>query len=259
MAPPTPAFVLMNRCRTLERWSRPARRSRSASFHCRSGAGDRGDGSAGGKFLDRGRVPGPGSQLDLLNGLLSVEANLTPGLENVLQFANEEGRSSVVAEPMFQLTDGETSTMNRTRRVPVENSFVNPESGVGSRTYAFQEVGLQFRVTLRELNWKSARTSIFISLGDIETAGIDGHPPITRQQEFTVSADMAACGVYLVVALRDGNKAASQRGGLKVGGLDRAEQTETLAFAPVARGAAPMVGGRRGSRTVPPSLQCLLL
>lgn len=190
--------------------------------------------------------------------VLSVETDLTASLKSVLQFANEKGRSGVLAEPLFLLVDGEEGILNRTRRVPVENSVVDPRSGAISRNYTFTEVGLQFRLTLRELNWKTARASIFISLGDVEAQGEEGRPPITRQQEMTLSADMTAGGVYLVGALRDGNSESSQKGGLKLGGVNRAEQTETLVFARVARVGGAVVDeaereAQGNSRLRPPS------
>ncbi|AMV21752.1 hypothetical protein [Planctomyces sp. SH-PL14] len=180
--------------------------------------------------------------------LLSVETDLTASLKSVLQFANEKGRAGVLAEPLFLLVDGEEGILNRTRRVPVENSVIDPRSGAISRNYSFTEVGLQFRLTLRELNWKTARANIFISLGDVEAQGEEGRPPITRQQEMTLSADMTAGGVYLVGALRDGNSESSQKGGLKLGGVNRAQQTETLVFARVARVAAPVFSGPESER-----------
>lgn len=62
-----------------------------------------------------------------------------------------------------------------------------------------------------------------MSLGDVEAQGEEGRPPITRQQEMTLSADMTSGGVYLVGALRDGNSESSQKGGMKLGGVNRAE------------------------------------
>jgi len=167
--------------------------------------------------------------------LLSLETDLTASLKSVLQFANEKGQGGIVAEPLFLLVDGQEATVSRTKRVPYETSVVSPQAGTVSRSFLFQEVGLQFRVKLRELNWQSARASIFISLGDIEVAGVDGRPPTTRQQELTISADMRSGGVYLVGALRDGNLETSQKGGMKFGGRDSGESSETLVFARVAR------------------------
>lgn len=181
--------------------------------------------------------------------LLSLETDLTASLKSVLQFANEKGQGGIVAEPMFLLVDGQEAKLNRTRRVPYETAVVSPQAGTISRNFVFQEVGLQFRVKLRELNWQSARASIFISLGDIESQGTDGRPPITRQQELTMSADMRAGGVYLIGALRDGSLENSQKGGLKFGGLDRGESAETLVFARVARIGDPLAedGGGPGA------------
>lgn len=171
--------------------------------------------------------------------LLSLETDLTASLKSVLQFANEKGRGGIVAEPLFLLVDGEEATVDRTRKVPYESATISSISNTIVKSYTFQQVGLQFRVKLRELNWQAARASIFVSIGDIETQGTDGRPPTTRQQEMTVSADMKAGGVYLVGALRDGSMENTQAGGMKFGGRDRGEESETLIFARVARIGAP--------------------
>ncbi len=179
--------------------------------------------------------------------LLSLETDLTASLKSVLQFANEKGRGGIVAEPLFLLVDGEESTVDRTRKVPYESSTISPQSGTIVKSYTFQQVGLIFKVKLRELNWDSARATIFVSIGDIETQGTDGRPPTTRQQEMTVSADMKAGGVYLVGALWDGSSEDTQQGGLKIGGKTRGEVGQTLVFARVARIGSPLSGAEAGA------------
>ncbi len=186
--------------------------------------------------------------------LLSLETDLTASLKGVLQFVNEKGTGGIVAEPMFLLVDGQEAQLNRTRRVPYETSVIAGQTGAVSRSFVFQEVGLKFRVKLRELNWQTARATMFIGLGDIESAGTEGRPPITREQDLTLSADMRSGGVYLVGALRDGNMENSQKGGMKFGGLDRGEQTETLVFARVARIGSPIAEDGGGPGTGPPDV-----
>jgi hypothetical protein len=51
---------------------------------------------------------------------------------------------------------------------------------------------------------------------------------------------MTAGGVYMVGALRDENLEGSQKGGMKLGGVNQPEQSETLVFARVARTAGAM-------------------
>lgn len=179
--------------------------------------------------------------------LLSLQTDLTASLKSVLQFSNEKGRGGVVAEPLFLLVDGEESTVDRTRKVPYESSTISPQSGTIVKSYTFQQVGLIFKVKLRELNWDSARATIFVSIGDIESQGTEGRPPTTRQQEMTVSADMKAGGVYLVGALRDGSSEDTQQGGLKFGGKTRGEVGQTLVFARVARIGSPLPGAEAGA------------
>lgn len=60
---------------------------------------------------------------------------------------------------------------------------------------------------------------------------------------------MIAGGVYLVGALRDGNSESSQKCGMKLGGVNRAEQTETLVFARVARVGGAMIRELAGPET----------
>ena len=123
-------------------------------------------------------------------------------LESVLTYATANSSSSLVAQPLFYLSDGESARMFRGERIPLENTELRTVGNEQREAISFEfvDTGLNFDVSLREVGPRSARLQLTTSISAVTSTANNG-APIISDERYDSHCLVNSGGVYLVGAI----------------------------------------------------------
>jgi type II secretory pathway component GspD/PulD (secretin) len=142
-------------------------------------------------------------------GLLALNG----GLNSVLRAAANNSDATLIAEPLFYLSDGADSEFSRGENVPVARKAVTGQGVIETTSYQNIKTGLVCKVALRELRADAARLTLDVSLSDI--VGFVEQAPRTREDRYTTQAEIQSGGVYLLGSLVRQSDQNANGGGLR--------------------------------------------
>jgi len=117
-------------------------------------------------------------------------------LSGLFQAEKQSSDISLLSQPLFVLLDGGEASFVYGDRVPVPKKSVSNEGTVTTSGYEYIQTGLNYSVTIRQLNEDMAKLGLNLSLSSV--VGYVGEAPITDQQDFMTSANISSGGVYLL-------------------------------------------------------------
>ncbi|WP_437229799.1 hypothetical protein SH661x_001629 [Planctomicrobium sp. SH661] len=126
-------------------------------------------------------------------------------LSAVLRATRERSSMKIVADPLFTLIEGSSSTVTRGLKIPIRTSIVTGNAGNVSNNVRFVQTGLEATVSVREISDTVGRLTLKLNVSDVVNADVN-LGPTTDDQGMTCETDMNAGGVYLLGGLRRGKK-----------------------------------------------------
>ena len=153
-------------------------------------------------------------------GHIDTSGLLSGSLSAVLEFARLNATSSIVAEPLYYLRDGEKARLFRGDQVPIERiTFANDANNVGRelKDYEYRDTGLDITVQLRELAIDSATLTIDAALSTVSGQAVNG-APIFAREEYNTAAPVRSGGVYLLGAIERNDSTREKTMGWTMGG-----------------------------------------
>ena len=129
----------------------------------------------------------------------TAAAELSAALSGALKASAKRQDVRVVAQPLFLLIDGESSSFTSGTSIPVPKRAVSNQGTVTTQSYETVNTGLSATVSLREMSTALVRCKVKVELGQV--TGFVESAPIQAKDSFETVSVLAAGGVYLLGAL----------------------------------------------------------
>lgn len=142
---------------------------------------------------------------------VSVDA----GLAAVLTAAETRDSMSLMAEPLFYLSDGESATFVRGQAIPLPLRSVSNMGTVSTNSYKRIQTGQTIDVTIRESSADTAFLTVSVESSDIR--GYVERAPIIFRENFSTRGEVRSGGVYLLGSHRLRNIKTDRRWWLRWG------------------------------------------
>ncbi|GAB4544984.1 MAG: hypothetical protein Tsb0013_02510 [Phycisphaerales bacterium] len=156
----------------------------------------------------------------------------------VLRAARESSTSSVIAEPLLLVRDGDTARVSSGRTDPVPLRTVSPEGTVQTERFEFIESGFSLDLSIREVQVDSAVISVLVSIDEV-IGDVDG-VPIRSGFELTAGGAVVSGGVYLIGSLQRDATSTSTTGIFQSSTRDTKDSTVVQVWARCYRIAGPV-------------------
>lgn len=129
-------------------------------------------------------------------GAAASGVNLFGELDGILQAARRVEGVSMVAEPLFLLTDGGSGSFKSGEVIPVARKSVSAEGTVETLDFQYVNVGLDFEVQVRQVAPDAARLRVRMESGQLR-GFVEGAPRVQRD-EYLGEVAAVTGGVYLI-------------------------------------------------------------
>ncbi|WP_432797752.1 hypothetical protein [Poriferisphaera sp. WC338] len=146
-------------------------------------------------------------EVDLSFVLASASAAASSGtsmlgsLQAMLQASRSHRQVHLVAEPLFVLADGQTSTIRDAKEIPVPKRVVNEQGVTTTSGFDLIPVGLTVTSTVRDMGEMRALADVSIELSAL-LGFVESEAPIKQTQSYTTKLVMQSGGVYLIGELQ---------------------------------------------------------
>jgi hypothetical protein len=129
----------------------------------------------------------------------AAAAELSAALSGALKASSKRQDVRVVAQPLFLLIDGESSSFSSGASIPVPKKAVSNQGTITTQSYEMVNTGLAATVSIREMSAAVVRCRVKVDLGQV--TGFVESAPIQAKDSFETVSVLAAGGVYLLGAL----------------------------------------------------------
>ncbi|QQE10822.1 hypothetical protein JD969_15125 [Planctomycetota bacterium] len=122
-------------------------------------------------------------------------------LQAILKATREIEDMSVVAQPLFVLTDGKSSKIRDAQDIPVPKKAITDAGTVSTTGYENVSVGLEVETTVRDVGERRAMLDVKVELSDL-VGYVDQIAPIKKTQNYETSLVINSGGVYMIGELQ---------------------------------------------------------
>jgi type II secretory pathway component GspD/PulD (secretin) len=137
-------------------------------------------------------------------GLFSQDIIKDGFLSAAISASQEEKLVSLVSNPFFVMADGSTAMYVSGQNVPIPKKAVSDAGTITTTGYEYQQTGLQFKLSLRQVQQDKAFISLYFESSAI--ADYVEAAPVTLAEKFESAFNINSAVPYLVGSIRTDKK-----------------------------------------------------